>query len=49
MKKSLLLLASLVMSIGAFAQWAKPIPQGVELTMGDTLYLYNVEAGGFLM
>lgn len=49
MKKSLLLLASLVMSIAASAQWTKPVPKGTDMVMGDTLYLYNVEAGGFLM
>ena len=36
------------MSIAASAQWTKPVPKGTDLVMGDTLYLYNVEAGGFL-
>ena len=37
------------MSIAASAQWTKPVPKGTDMVMGDTLYLYNVEAGGFLM
>ena len=49
MKKSLLLLASLVMSIAASAQWTKPVPKSTDLVKGDTLYLYNVGAEGFLL
>ena len=50
MKKSLLLLASLVMSIGAFAQWSVPVPSAtVDMDDSGTAsqFLYNVEAGGF--
>jgi len=50
MKKSLLLLASLVMSVGAFAQWTKPVPANTQdmSTDGETSqYLYNLGACGF--
>lgn len=48
MKKSLLLLATLGMSSAAFAQWANPTVQSTPMVPGDTLYLYNVGAQGFL-
>lgn len=48
MKKSLLLLATLCMSSAAFAQWTYPTVQGTPMVEGDTLYLYNKEAKGFL-
>ena len=52
MKKSLLLIASVVMSTAAaFAQWVKPVPEFSALVDdGVTVqYLYNVEYGGFLL
>ena len=48
MKKSLLLLATLGMSSAAFAQWTNPTVQSTPMVEGDTLYLYNVGAQGFL-
>lgn len=48
MKKSLLLLATLGMSSAAFAQWAKPTVQSTPMVEGDTLYLFNIGAEGFL-
>ncbi|MBR1521361.1 MAG: hypothetical protein IJ635_09010 [Bacteroidaceae bacterium] len=51
MKKNLLFLASLVMSVSVFAQWTKPVPtQFVDMADdGETTqYLYNAKAGGFL-
>lgn len=48
MKKSLLLLATLGMSSAAFAQWNNPTVQSTSMVEGDTLYLYNVGARGFL-
>ncbi|MCQ2213317.1 MAG: hypothetical protein MJZ36_06745 [Bacteroidaceae bacterium] len=49
MKKSLLLLASLVVSIASFAQWTKPEPSQIQkmATDGTAQFLYNKEAGGF--
>lgn len=49
MKKSLLLLASLLMSLGTFAQWKAPTPSKTQemATDGTAQFLYNVEAGGF--
>ena len=49
MKKSLLLLASLLMSMGVFAQWKAPTPSKTQemATDGTAQFLYNVEAGGF--
>ncbi|MDO5481568.1 MAG: hypothetical protein Q4F47_00765 [Bacteroidaceae bacterium] len=48
MKKSLLLLAALFVSSMGFAQWEKPAaPKATDMNPGDTLYLYNVEAGQF--
>lgn len=59
MRKSLFVLAALCMSTSGFAQtWVKPVlsaSDGVAFSLkgeeqvSDTLYLYNVEAGGFLM
>ena len=52
MKKSLLLIASVVMSTAtAFAQWVKPVPEFSALADdGETIqYLYNVEYEGFLL
>ena len=48
MKKSLLLLATLGMSSAAFAQWNNPTVQSTPMVEGDTLYLFNVGAQGFL-
>lgn len=59
MRKSLLVLATLCMSASGFAQtWTKPALSTADNAgftlkgdeqVSDTLYLYNVEAGGFLM
>ena len=49
MKKSLLLCASMFTFGSVFAQWTKPDIKGQEMTLNDTVYLYNVEAGGFLL
>lgn len=49
MKKSLLLLASMLMSVASFAQWTKPVATGQDMVLNDTVYLYNVEANGFLL
>ena len=49
MKKSLLLLATLGMSSAAFAQWAKPVVTTQDMTLNDTVYLYNTEYVGFLV
>ena len=34
-------------SVGMFAQWTKPEVKGTDFVVGDTLYLYNVEAAAF--
>lgn len=50
MKKSLLLLAALLMSSVGFAQWTAPVPSStVEMDDSGTAaqFLYNVEGGGF--
>ncbi|MBQ6965590.1 MAG: hypothetical protein IJP82_07890 [Bacteroidaceae bacterium] len=50
MKKSLLLLASLVVSVAASAQWTKPVPSStVDMDDSGTAaqFLYNKEAAGF--
>lgn len=49
MKKSLLLLASLMMSMCSFAQWQAPTPSKTQemATDGTAQFLYNKEAGGF--
>lgn len=49
MKKSLLLLATLGMSSAAFAQWTKPVVTSQDMTLNDTVYLYNTEYVGFLV
>lgn len=59
MKKSLLLVASLVMNSAAFAQWTKPVPETLKSFEyskfaangeGDTIryYIYNKDAKAFL-
>jgi len=51
MKKSLLLLAAMAASMGAMAdEWVQPSYSGAfqPLTAGDTVYIYNTEAGLFL-
>ena len=51
MKKWLLLVASMAMNVGAFAQWTLPVPSStVDMPMDaeSAAYLYNLEAGGFL-
>lgn len=59
MKKSLLLLVSLLVSVASFAQWTKPVPKATDTfkyserkgdNAGDTVvyYLYNKDAGAFL-
>lgn len=51
MKKWLLLVASVATNVGAFAQWALPVPSStVEMPKDATnaAYLYNLGAGGFL-
>lgn len=58
MKKSLLLLASLLMAVASFAQWTKPVPTAetsikystlADEGAGDSIvyYLYNKDAGAF--
>lgn len=48
MKKSLLLLASMLVSAVSFAQWTAPVPSTTEDMKAEQYqYLYNVEAGGF--
>ncbi len=51
MKKSLLFLASLLVSAASFAQWTKPVP-ATTVDMDDSgtgvQFLYNIGAGGFL-
>lgn len=49
MKKTLLLLAMLLVSVASFAQWKAPVPSKVQemATDGTTQFLYNKEAGGF--
>lgn len=52
MKKSLLLIASVVMStVAAFAQWTRPVPAFEPMADdGETVqYMYNVEFGGFFL
>lgn len=48
--KLFLLAATLLCSIGTFAQWVKPTaPSGTTLKTGEEIYLYNVEADGFFL
>lgn len=49
MKKSLLLLASMLVSAASFAQWTAPTPTNYQevATDGTEQFLYNKEAGGF--
>ena len=50
MNKFTLLAASLFVSSTVFAEWTKPVaPASTPLAVGDTLYLYNVKADGFLL
>jgi len=52
MKKTALFLATLLMSMAtASAQWVRPVPEFSDIVVdGSTIqYLYNVEAGGFLL
>ena len=51
MKKSLLLLASMLLStVSVFAQWTKPeLKLEPMATDGSYQYMYNIEAGGFLV
>ena len=52
MKKTALFLATLLMSLAtASAQWVRPVPEFSDIVVdGSTIqYLYNVEAGGFLL
>ena len=51
MKKLFTFLAlSVLMVVGAYAQWTKPAaPASVPLQTGETLYLYNPDADGFFL
>jgi len=49
MKKTITLLASVVMSTTAFAQWVAPTVQTEEMKLGEVQYLYNVGAKGFFL
>jgi len=50
MKRNLLLLASVLVSIVSFAQWTKPAtPKALPLEVGAERYLFNVDAEGFLV
>ena len=52
MKKTALFLATLLLSLAtASAQWVRPVPEFSDIVVdGSTVqYLYNVEAGGFLL
>lgn len=48
MKKLLLTLAVVAVSLAASAQWTKPVPKGQPLATSTECYLYNVDAEGFL-
>lgn len=50
MKKTYLFLASLMVSLVSFAEWTKPaVPTAQALSVGTECYLYNTDAGGFLV
>ena len=52
MKKTALFLATLLMSLAtASAQWVRPVPEFSDIIVDGSTpqYLYNVEAGGFLL
>ena len=51
MKKLLTFLAlSVLVAVGAYAQWTKPAaPASVPLQTGETLYLYNSDADAFFL
>lgn len=45
-----ILIASLLMCASAFAQWTKPaLPASTPLEVGKECYLFNKDAGGFLV
>lgn len=46
-QKLLFLFASLIVCVGAMAQWTHPEPSKMDIVYGDTVYLYNVEAQAF--
>ena len=48
MKKVLLLLVTMLVCIAAEAQWTKPVPKGQPMSEGTEMYLFNVDASGFL-
>ena len=48
-QKLLFFLASMLVSVAAMAQWVHPEPQFTNITYGDTVYLYNVEAQSFFL
>ncbi|MBQ0048037.1 MAG: hypothetical protein KBT33_11155 [Prevotellaceae bacterium] len=50
MNKLILFVASLFVSVASFAQWVKPAdPASTPLAVGEECYLFNKEAGGFLI
>ena len=50
MKKLLLFATVLMVSVCSFAEWVKPAnPQVSPMALGEELYLFNKEAGGFLV
>lgn len=50
MNKIALFVASLLMSISSFAQWAKPAaPAVAPMSVDEECYLYNKGADGFLL
>ena len=50
MNKFILFVASLFVSVASFAQWAKPADPAAEpLSVGKECYLFNKDAGGFLV
>ena len=48
-QKLLLFVASMMMSVAAMAQWAKPVPNHIDIVYGDTVYLYNVGTSSFFL
>ena len=48
MKKVLLLLVTMLVCLAADAQWTKPVPKGQPMSEGTEMYLFNVDASGFL-
>ena len=50
MKKISVLVASILMTMGARAQWVKPAaPQAQPMQAGTECYLFNIDAEGFLV